>query len=84
VATLPEQFGAVVRRRRLAAGLSQETLAERAGLHFTTISLIERGKRAPTITVLKKLAEGLEVKMSDLVLDLEQESDDSTNSKRKK
>ncbi len=40
-------FGALVRRYRLAAALSQEALAERAGLSADAISVIERGKRGP-------------------------------------
>lgn len=71
MATLPEQFGAVVRRRRLASGLSQEALAEAAGLHFTYISLLERGKRAPTIVVVKKLAAALGTTMTEMIAELE-------------
>jgi len=38
-------FGALVRQYRQAAALSQEALAERAGLSVDAISVIERGKR---------------------------------------
>jgi transcriptional regulator with XRE-family HTH domain len=72
VGTLQAQFGAVVKRRRLAAGLSQEALAEAAGLHFTYISLLERGKRAPTIVVVKKLSGALNTSMTELIRELEQ------------
>src|SRR5580692_6118630 len=37
-------FGALVRGRRVAAGLTQEELAERSGLGVRTISDIERGR----------------------------------------
>ena len=43
------RFGLNVRRRREAAGLSQEALAEKADLDRTYISGIERGTRNPTI-----------------------------------
>jgi DNA-binding XRE family transcriptional regulator len=43
------RFGSNVRRRREAAGLSQESLAEKAELDRTCISGIERGTRKPTI-----------------------------------
>jgi len=41
----PVTFGALVRQHRQAAALSQEALAERAGLSVDAISVIERGKR---------------------------------------
>jgi transcriptional regulator with XRE-family HTH domain len=49
-------FGTLLRRYRLAAGLSQEALAERAGLSAAAISALESGRRtAPrpdTVTLL--------------------------------
>jgi non-specific serine/threonine protein kinase len=44
-ADAPALFGALLRRHRLAAGLSQEALAERAGLSARGISDLERGRR---------------------------------------
>lgn len=42
-------FGALLRRYRLAAGLTQEALAERAGLSGDAVGVLERGARqAPT------------------------------------
>jgi|SRR5438477_7122734 len=40
-------FGALLRQHRLVASLSQEALAERAGLSVEAISMLERGRRAP-------------------------------------
>ncbi|HEU0113378.1 MAG TPA: helix-turn-helix domain-containing protein, partial [Thermomicrobiales bacterium] len=40
------RFGSLLRQRRLAAGLSQEQLAERAGLSARAISALERGQHA--------------------------------------
>lgn len=59
-------LGEVVRRRRLALNLSQEELAFRAGVHRTYLSDIERGARNITVTVLTRLADALEVKVSRL------------------
>ena len=41
------QFGANLRSRRLALGLSQEEFAEKADLHWTYIGGIERGEPQP-------------------------------------
>ncbi|MCF8880520.1 helix-turn-helix domain-containing protein [Hyphobacterium sp. SN044] len=63
-------------RRRLATnmrairrekGWSQEELADRAGVHRTYISGVERLVRNPTITVVGRIAEALGVKVGDLV-----------------
>ena len=48
---------------------SQEELAERAGLHRTYISGVERGIRNPTVTVLAKIAKALGVKPAELLSD---------------
>ena len=53
-------FGDLLRRYRLAAGLSQEALAERAGLGVSTIAALERGRRnAPRADTLALLADAL-------------------------
>ena len=56
-----------MQRLRQDQGWSQEELAERASLHRTYVSGVERGVRNPTVTVLEKLARGLGVSMPDLV-----------------
>ena len=45
-------FGAVLRRHRLTAGLSQEALAERAGLSVRGLSDLERGVREMSLATL--------------------------------
>jgi len=60
-------FGAVLREKRLEAGISQEQLADRAGLHRTYVSLIERGKRTASIEVVRRVAAALGVTMADLI-----------------
>lgn len=66
-ATVLATFGARVRAARKAALLSQEELAERAGLDRTYISGIERGLRNVALLNLCTLADALGVDVGDLV-----------------
>ena len=53
-------FGALLRRQRLAAGLTQEALAERAGLSAKAVSDLERDPaRAPRLGTVTLLADAL-------------------------
>src|SRR5947209_7224679 len=53
-------FAALLRRYRLASGLSQEALAERAGLHAETVGALERGlSHAPQRETVRLLAGAL-------------------------
>lgn len=54
-----EQFGANLRRARLAAGLSQERLSELCGVHLTEISRLENGQRDPRLSTIVRVAAGL-------------------------
>jgi transcriptional regulator with XRE-family HTH domain len=57
---LSRNFGELLRRHRLAAGLAQEGLAERARLSVETISALERGTRQkPYVHTIALLAEAL-------------------------
>ena len=64
-------FARAVRRHRLRTGLTQESLAERAGLHPTYVSMIETAKKVPTMEAAQRLAKGLGVKLSKLVAEAE-------------
>ncbi len=61
------RLGANVRRLRVEKGWTQEDYADRAGIHRTYVSDIERGRRNPTITVVEKLAKALKVSASVLI-----------------
>src|SRR4051812_14673870 len=55
-------FGEVLRRYRIAAGLSQEELAERAGLSLRGVSDLERGvRRLPHLETVRLLADALQL-----------------------
>ena len=56
---LLKRFGAAVKARREKLALSQEELAERAGLHRTYIGGIEQGRRNLSLLNIVKLAQAL-------------------------
>jgi transcriptional regulator with XRE-family HTH domain len=62
-----EILGKNLRRIRTEAGLSQEELAYRAGLHRTYVSSVERGERNISIENIFALAKALKVAPADLV-----------------
>jgi transcriptional regulator with XRE-family HTH domain len=61
------RVGANVKAARKAKGWSQEELADRARMHRTYISGIERGIRNPTITVLERVGKALEISPGSLL-----------------
>lgn len=64
---LERAFGHVVRATRQVSGLSQETLADKSGLHRTYISEIERGLKSPSLGAMSKIACALERPLDDLL-----------------
>lgn len=56
-----------LRRLRNQKGWSQEEYADRADIHRTYVSDIERGARNPTITIVEKLAKPFGVKAGSLL-----------------
>lgn len=60
------RFGEAVRRARTATGLTQEELADRAGLDRSYIGGVERGERNPSLSVIEKIADGLGVTLAEL------------------
>ncbi len=70
-------LGAAVRDLRARRGISQEALAEISGMHRTYLGGIERGNRNPSYTNIRRIADALEVRTSQLLLRAEElESDD--------
>jgi transcriptional regulator with XRE-family HTH domain len=62
-----EKFAQNLRKRRHAAGLSQEQLAGITGLHPTEISRLERAVREPRLGTMVRLARGLDVGVEKLL-----------------
>jgi len=60
------RFGNAVRVARTMAGITQEELAERAGLDRSYIGGVERGDRNPTLIAIEKIAGGLGITLADL------------------
>jgi transcriptional regulator with XRE-family HTH domain len=69
---IAEVFGSVVRRRRIALGLSQEVVAHEANIHRTFLSEIERGVKNPTLATINALAHALHTVPSVLLQEVEQ------------
>jgi transcriptional regulator with XRE-family HTH domain len=63
------RFGERLRAVRTKKQISQEALADKAGLHRTYVSSVERGERNVTITTIEKLAKALGVAPADLMPD---------------
>lgn len=61
------QFGLRIKEVREGLELSQEDLADLAGLHRTHVSLIERGQRSARLETVEKLAIALRVQPSELM-----------------
>ena len=55
--------------------------ADKAGIHRTHVSLLERGKRMPSLQVIKKLAAALDTTMASLMEELEGEEKPRKNAK---
>ena len=67
-------FGANVRVYRLAAGLSQEAVAARMGVDRAFVSAIERGLQNVTLLTILQVAESLNVRPADLLVESVQKS----------
>lgn len=71
VPALETAFGAALRGRREALGLSQEELGFRSEVHRTYISELERGLKSPSLGTVQRLAVALETTASALIRDAE-------------
>lgn len=60
-------LGANVRHHRLAAGLSQEAVADRMGVDRAYVSAVERGLQNVTLLILWEIAQALGVRPADLL-----------------
>lgn len=68
---IQQHFGRTIKSIRLEKGISQEKLAELVELHRTYISDIERGERNVSLVNIWRIAEGLEVKVFEIFMQIE-------------
>lgn len=59
------KFGERVRKERLEQGLSQEELADKAGVHRTYIGMIERAEKNITLENIEKIAKALKISIGE-------------------
>lgn len=72
IPTLDAQMvGCVIADFRKRKGVTQEVLSGLADIGRTHLSAIERGERKPTLETLYRIATALDVKMSDIVMEIE-------------
>ncbi len=67
-------FARAIRRNRLERKMTQERLAEVAGVHPVYVSMIERGERIPTIEIAHRVACALDKSLSAIIAEAERGS----------
>lgn len=76
-------FGEVVRELRRAQGLSQERLAAEAGVDRAYMGVLERGRRNPSLTMMARVAKGLDMPLSDVLKAMERRGTKVTRSRQR-
>ena len=61
-----EKLGLNIKKYRLAQGFTQETLAEKIGIHPRYVGKLEGGKKNPSVKMLFKITRALGITLSDL------------------
>ena len=65
------EFGKALRKFRTAAGISQEALADLAGIHRTYVGDVERGERNISLINMMRLAGALRVRLGQMIQEME-------------
>ncbi len=68
--SLTKLIGMHIRGLRRQAKLSQEEFADRCGLHPNYIGTLERGEQTASIEVIKKITDGLDLRLSGFFLEM--------------
>lgn len=69
----PIKVGRVIAFFRQQKGMSQEVLSGLADIGRSHLSAIERGERKPTLETLYRICSALDMKMSTVIIKLEEE-----------
>ena len=64
------QFGNELKRRREAMKLSQREFARKCDISFAYYGRMERGEHSATLSLIKLIADFLEIRISDFFIDL--------------
>jgi len=84
VVDLRPAFSRRLRTLREQAGLSQEELAERADLHWTYVSGMERGRRNPGLNTLARLARALGLPIETLLTGVDEQARSVTTARKRR
>ena len=71
---MEEKFGKVLRQLRHTKGWSQEDLALRLEISRSHIGRLETGEKQPSLKILFRLADALEIPASAIILEMEKET----------
>ena len=71
----PKKVGKTIAALRISKGLSQEVLSGLADISRTHLSAIERGIRTPTLGTLCRISEALNVQMSSIIKEIENDTE---------
>lgn len=66
-ARIQQRFGRRLRELRRSVGLTQAELAEACGVSTKLVGAVERGEQSPSLVILDKLAQGLDVDIHELM-----------------
>ncbi len=64
---MPGKMAKAIRARRAAKGWTQEELAKRLKVDQSYVTLLEQGKRTPSLATLRRLAKALGVPLTELL-----------------
>ena len=68
---IEQHFANAVKYHRKRLGISQEAFAQKAGIHRTYASSVERGRVQVSIGIASQIADALEIPLSKLFRDVE-------------